>query len=38
MIIFNTDEYYPKSGRYDFRYKSVESGKTDRVVDFCSYE
>ena len=36
--IFNTDLYYPKSGSYDFRYKSVESGKTDRVVvDFGSY-
>ena len=36
--IFATDEYYPKSGSYDFRYKSVECGKTDRiVVDFGSY-
>ncbi len=36
--IFNTDLYYPKSGSYDFRYKSVESDKTDRVVvDFGSY-
>ncbi len=36
--IFATDQYYPKSGNYDFRYKSVESGKTDRVVvDFGSY-
>ncbi|MBP5370077.1 MAG: hypothetical protein J6Z01_16660 [Bacteroidales bacterium] len=36
--IFDTDQYYPKSGSYDFRYKSVESGKTDRVVvDFGSY-
>ncbi|MBQ3619057.1 MAG: hypothetical protein II939_12965, partial [Bacteroidales bacterium] len=36
--IFATDEYYPKSGSYDFRYKSVESGKSDRVVvDFGSY-
>ncbi|MDD6001658.1 MAG: hypothetical protein PUC50_05645, partial [Bacteroidales bacterium] len=36
--IFDTDQYYPKSGNYDFRYKSVESGKTDRViVDFGSY-
>ena len=36
--IFATDEYYPKSGNYDFRYKSVECGKTDRVVvDFGSY-
>ncbi|MBO7142869.1 MAG: hypothetical protein J6V76_07160 [Bacteroidales bacterium] len=36
--IFDTDEYYPRSGSYDFRYKSVECGKTDRVVvDFGSY-
>ena len=36
--IFDTEEYYPKSGNYDFRYKSVESGQTDRViVDFGSY-
>ena len=36
--IFATDEYYPKSGSYDFRYKSVECGKSDRVkVDFGSY-
>ena len=36
--IFATDEYYPKSGSYDFRYKSVECGKTDKVkVDFGSY-
>ena len=36
--IFATDEYYPKSGNYDFRYKSIESGKTDKViVDFGSY-
>ena len=36
--IFATDEYYPTSGKYDFRYKSIESSKTDRVVvDFGSY-
>ena len=36
--IFATEEYYPKSGNYDFRYKSVECGQTDRViVDFSSY-
>ncbi len=36
--IFATDEYYPKSGNYDFRYKSVECGKNDKViVDFGSY-
>ncbi|MBP5370083.1 MAG: hypothetical protein J6Z01_16690 [Bacteroidales bacterium] len=36
--IFATDEYYPRSGDYDFRYKSVECGKTDKVkVDFGSY-
>ncbi len=33
-----TKVYYPTSGNYDFRYKSVECGKTDRViVDFGSY-
>lgn len=38
MIIFSTDEYYPKSGSYDFRYKSVECGKSDKViVDFGAY-
>ena len=36
--IFATEEYYPTSGNYDFRYKSVECGQTDRVVvDFGSY-
>ena len=36
--IFATDEYYPKAGSYDFRYKSVECGKNDKVVvDFGSY-
>ena len=36
--IFATDQYYPKSGGYDFRYKSVECFKSDRVVvDFGSY-
>ncbi|MBP5367829.1 MAG: hypothetical protein J6Z01_05225, partial [Bacteroidales bacterium] len=36
--IFATDEYYPKSGNYDFRYKSVECGKNDKViVDFGAY-
>jgi hypothetical protein len=36
--IFATDEYYSKSGNYDFRYKSIECGKTDKViVDFGSY-
>ncbi|MCQ2976170.1 MAG: hypothetical protein MJ211_15320 [Bacteroidales bacterium] len=36
--IFATDEYYPKSGNYDFRYKSIETGKTDYVkVDFSNY-
>ncbi len=34
--IFATDEYYPKSGSYDFRYKSVECGQNDKViVDFA---
>ena len=36
--IFATDEYYPTSGNYDFRYKSVECGKNDKViVDFGAY-
>ena len=36
--IFATDQYYPKSGSYDFRYKSVECGKSDKVkVEFGSY-
>mgnify|MGYP003326864800 CR=1 FL=1 len=36
--IFANNEYYPKSGSYDFRYKSVETGKTDYVkVDFSNY-
>ncbi len=36
--IFDTDEYYPKSGNYDFRYKSVECGKSDKVkVEFGAY-
>ena len=36
--IFATDEYYPRSGDYDFRYKSVECGKNDKVeVEFGSY-
>lgn len=36
--IFATDEYYPKSGNYDFRYKSVECGQNDKViVDYGSY-
>ena len=36
--IFATDEYYHKSGSYDFRYKSVECGKNDKViVDFGAY-
>ncbi|MBP5370081.1 MAG: hypothetical protein J6Z01_16680 [Bacteroidales bacterium] len=36
--IFATDEYYPKSGSYDFRYKSVECGKSDKVkVEFGAY-
>ncbi|MCQ2975555.1 MAG: hypothetical protein MJ211_12210 [Bacteroidales bacterium] len=33
--IFSTNEFYPKSGSYNFRYKSVETTKTDYVkVDF----
>ncbi|MCQ2976154.1 MAG: hypothetical protein MJ211_15240 [Bacteroidales bacterium] len=37
--IFATDEYYPKSENgYDFRYKSIETTKTDYVkVDFSNY-
>ncbi|MBR4267470.1 MAG: hypothetical protein IKQ46_15600 [Bacteroidales bacterium] len=37
--IFSGSEYYPYlSGNYDLRYKSVECGKTDKVmVDFGSY-
>ena len=36
--IFATDEFYPRSGNYDFRYKSVECGKTDKVkVEFDTY-
>ena len=36
--IFATDQYYPKSGSYDFRYKSVECGKSDKViVEFGAY-
>lgn len=36
--IFATDQYYPTSGNYDFRYKSVECGQNDKViVDYGSY-
>ena len=37
--IYTGSEYYPYlSGNYDLRYKSVESGKSDKVVvDFGSY-
>ena len=36
--IFATDQYYPTSGNYDFRYKSVECGKSDKVkVEFDTY-
>ncbi|MCQ2976152.1 MAG: zinc-dependent metalloprotease, partial [Bacteroidales bacterium] len=37
--IFSNSEYYPKSENgYDFRYKSIETGKTDYVkVDFSNY-
>ncbi|MCQ2976145.1 MAG: hypothetical protein MJ211_15195, partial [Bacteroidales bacterium] len=36
--IFSTNEFYPKSGSYDFRYKSIETTKTDYVkVDFSNY-
>ena len=36
--IFDTDQYYPTSGSYDFRYKSVECGKSDKVkVEFDTY-
>ena len=37
--IFSGSEYYPYlSGNYDLRFKSVECGKTDKViVDFGSY-
>ena len=38
-VIFSGSEYYPYlSANYDLRYKSVETGKTDKViVDFGSY-
>ncbi|MBR4265661.1 MAG: hypothetical protein IKQ46_06350, partial [Bacteroidales bacterium] len=37
--IYTGSEYYPYlSGNYDLRFKSVECGKTDKViVDFGSY-
>ncbi|MBR4267946.1 MAG: hypothetical protein IKQ46_18075 [Bacteroidales bacterium] len=36
--IFYDSEYYPSVNGYDFRYKSVECFKTDKViVDFGSY-
>ena len=36
--IFSSSEYYPQVGSYDFRYKSVECGKKDKViVEFGSY-
>ena len=36
--IFSSSEYYPQVGCYDFRYKSVECGKTDKVkVEFDTY-
>ncbi|MBP5369522.1 MAG: hypothetical protein J6Z01_13835, partial [Bacteroidales bacterium] len=36
--IFSSSDYYPQSGSYDFRYKSVECGKNDKViVEFGSY-
>ncbi|MCQ2976223.1 MAG: hypothetical protein MJ211_15595 [Bacteroidales bacterium] len=36
--IFANNEYYPKSGSYDFRYKSVKTSQTDYVkVDFSTY-
>ncbi len=36
--IFSSAEYYPQSGSYDFRYKSVECGKSDKVrVEFDTY-
>ena len=36
--IFSSSEYYPQVGSYDFRYKSVECGKNDKVkVEFDTY-
>ena len=36
--IFSSSEYYPQVGSYDFRYKSVECGKSDQVrVEFDTY-
>ncbi|MBR2887236.1 MAG: hypothetical protein IKB95_03335, partial [Bacteroidales bacterium] len=36
--IFSGADYYPQVGSYDFRYKSVECGKNDKVkVEFGSY-
>ncbi|MCQ2975552.1 MAG: hypothetical protein MJ211_12195 [Bacteroidales bacterium] len=36
--IFSSSDYYPQSGSYDFRYKSVECGKSDKViVEFDTY-
>ncbi len=36
--IFSSSDYYPQSGSYDFRYKSVECGKNDKViVEFDTY-
>ncbi|MCQ2975037.1 MAG: zinc-dependent metalloprotease [Bacteroidales bacterium] len=36
--IYLNSECCPKSGSYDFRYKSIETGKTDYVkVDFSNY-
>ena len=33
--IFSSSEYYPQVGSYDFRYKSVECGKNDKVVYYA---
>ncbi|MBR6178475.1 MAG: hypothetical protein IKQ70_11445, partial [Bacteroidales bacterium] len=36
--IFSGADYYPQVGSYDFRYKSVECGKSDKVkVEFDTY-
>ncbi|MBP5369324.1 MAG: hypothetical protein J6Z01_12815, partial [Bacteroidales bacterium] len=36
--IFSGADYYPQVGSYDFRYKSVECGKNDKVkVEFDTY-
>ena len=36
--IFSGSDYYPQVGSYDFRYKSVECGKNDKViVEFDTY-